>query len=125
MSEEETKKEKGKIEFKYIFPEDYNPAYANGAYGGLSSKGEIVINFYTERVPLPYSVVNELDEENGVIGDELKRDPKNEHPLMVRFITGGVILSPSSAKTIHEWLGKHLAVLEAAEEKKSDDIQEH
>ncbi|MFC0297755.1 hypothetical protein [Geobacillus jurassicus] len=41
------------VHFKYLFPDDYNPVYVNGAHGGISPQGEIVVNFYFERRPLP------------------------------------------------------------------------
>lgn len=28
-----------KIKFKYIFKDDYNPKYVNGAFGGISPQG--------------------------------------------------------------------------------------
>lgn len=93
------------VEFKYVFSDDYNPVYANGAHGGPSPKGEMVVNFFVERPALPYKVRNELTPE-GTIGKEVGREPSEDHPRMVRYVTTGVVLSYESAKSIHEWLGK-------------------
>lgn len=40
-----------KVKFSYIKDENYAPKYSNGAIGGITSKGEIVVNFFTE-IPL-------------------------------------------------------------------------
>ncbi len=37
------------IKFTFIFPDDYNPAFANGVWGGVTPKGELNMNFYLER----------------------------------------------------------------------------
>jgi len=124
VSKEKHERVPDKIKFKYIFPDDYNPVYANGAHGGISPKGEMVINFFMERPPVPYSVTHEL-EEDGRIGSEVETHPEKDHAMMVRFITGGVVLNRSAAKNIHEWLGKHLAILEASEGKAVENPKEH
>jgi hypothetical protein len=41
------------VRFRYVFPDDYNPVYANGAYGGVTTQREIAIGFYVERYPVP------------------------------------------------------------------------
>ncbi len=37
------------FKFKYVFDDDYNPKYVNGAFGGVNPQGEINLNFYMER----------------------------------------------------------------------------
>jgi hypothetical protein len=48
----------------------------NGAIGGITLKGDIIINFFLEYPPSPESQVFEI--ENGNVGDEIfkKRLPK-------------------------------------------------
>lgn len=48
------------VEYKYIFADDYNPVYANGAVGGPGTRGEIAINFFVERPAVPRSHVQSL-----------------------------------------------------------------
>jgi hypothetical protein len=121
VSTDKQKEANAKIEFKYVFPDDYNPSYANGAVGGITPKGELIINYYVERPPLPYSVTHALDA-NGTIGEQLEKDPNKGFHVMVRVVTSGVILNHTAAREIHEWLGKHLEVLEAAKEEKDDKV---
>lgn len=99
------------VKFKYIFSDDYNPVYVNGAYGGVTARGEIVVNFYLERHALPYSVTHSL-EQGGAVGEQVAREPEDSARTLVRFVTNGIVLSAEHAKSIHAWLGKHI---EAAE----------
>lgn len=102
------------IKCKYIFDDKFNPLYANGAQGGISVLGEILINFYLERTALPNSQTFEIDPNSGVLGQELKSemDPLDLESSTVRFMQTGVILNYSTAKEIHRWLGDHLKTLE-------------
>lgn len=100
------------IKFKYIFDENYNPVYCNGAYGGISTHGEIVANFFFERLPIPNSITN-LVSENGQIVDLMKTDPDNLNDIVIRHVLTGIVLNEESARSIHSWLGIQLAELDA------------
>ena len=76
---------KPEITFKYVFNYGYNPSYVNGAQGGFSPRGEMVINFYLERQPLPEAISHEITPE-GAIGRETASEPKDLAQSMVRFI---------------------------------------
>lgn len=105
-----------KVKCKYIFADDYNPVYVNGAYGGGNAKGEIIIHFFLERTALPNSVTFDIDGDNfKEIASEV--DPKDLKDSFVRFISTGVILDYKIAKVIHEWLGGHIKKIENAEVK--------
>ena len=83
---------KPELTFKYVFNYGYNPTYVNGAQGGFSPRGEMVINFYLERQPLPESISHEITSE-GAIGRETSVEPKDLAGSMVRFIDTGVVMS--------------------------------
>lgn len=89
----------------------YNPTYVNGAQGGFSPRGEMVINFYLERQPLPNAITHEITPE-GAIGNETGMDPKDLASSMVRFIDTGVVMSYDNAKVFHAWLGDKLREVE-------------
>ncbi|MDD2851164.1 MAG: hypothetical protein PHY09_04590 [Desulfuromonadaceae bacterium] len=97
--------------FKYIFNYAYNPSYVNGAQGGLSPRGDIVINFYLERPPLPNAITHEITPE-GAIGRETSVDPTDLSGSMVRFVDTGVVMSVDNAKVFHAWLGDKLREVE-------------
>ena len=97
------------VKIKYIFRDDYNPVYANGAYGGINPTGEIVANFYFERFPLPkVEIMKE---------DCTDFEPSDLADTAVRFIDTGVILSPQTAEVLAKWL---LAQVEQVKKLKSD-----
>ncbi len=96
-----------KIRFKYVFAEDYNPKYVNDTYGGVSPSGEIVVNFYFERHPLPKSNTYQLTPD-GQIGNLTTRDAEDLNNLVIRYIQNGVVLSLDRAKEVHAWLGTRI-----------------
>ena len=94
------------VEFKFIFQDNYNPVFANGAFGGIGPQGDLVINFYHERNGLPYSQTNAVDAATSKMGAEIKRDPPiDETAKFVRFVTTGVVMDEACARRIHAWLG--------------------
>ena len=111
-------KNKPELTFKYVFADDYNPVYVNGAHGGVSPRGELVMNFYLERMALPRSVTHEINP-NGTIGNEVAAEPEELKSSMVRYIDAGVVLNCQSAKELHLWLGERVKEMEALERTKA------
>jgi hypothetical protein len=107
----ESMKTKTNFKFKYIFSDNYNPIYVNGAYGGINSKAEIVVHFFLERTALPNSITHEVNED-GTLGTEIEIEPKDHGTSLVRFISTGIIINLEQAKTIHKWLGEKIGTLE-------------
>ena len=103
------------LKFKYKFKEDYNPEYINGSYGGVNLKGEIIVNFFLERNPIPYSQTISLDE------NDVKTEPEDIDNSLVRFVSTGIVMNHQTAKVIHAWLGKHIKTLEEELEEKKND----
>jgi len=104
--------------FKYIFTHDYNPVYINGAHGGVTPRGELVVNFYQERQPLPNAITHELNS-NGTIGKEVSVEPGDLNKSLVRFIENGVVLNHQTARELHFWLGEKIKELAAMEQAKA------
>ncbi len=102
-----------KIKFKYIFQKDYNPIYINGLFGGITPRGEIVINFFLERHGLPISQTHEINE-IGLIEKEIGREPEDHRESMVRFVEQGIILNLQNAKALNQWLEEYISKLENA-----------
>lgn len=103
--------EERQIKFRYVFPENYNPVYCNGAYGGISTHGEIVANFFLERMPIPNSVTNSVNPD-GTLSGTTSTDPSDLDQSVIRYISTGIVLSEDSAKSIYEWLGNQIQELE-------------
>ena len=106
---------KPEMTFKYIFTYDYNPVYINGAHGGISPRGELVINFYLERQPLPNAISHEITPA-GSIGPETSVDPSDLGRSLVRQVTNGVVVNYQTARELHFWLGEKLKEMEALEQ---------
>ena len=101
---------KKKIEFKYTKSPDYRLKYVNGAFGGPTPKGEIKIDFFIDHMETPDGVVYAITP-NGQIGEEIKRTPLKQ-PI-TRELQVGIIANLQDAKSLHEWLGRHIRTLEA------------
>jgi hypothetical protein len=102
-------KDKKELKFKFVFPEDYNPTYANGIWGGALPNGEINITFFHERLPVPKASFHYIDDAGQVL-PEHRRDP--EEQVIVRFVTSGVTFNYNYAKVFHTWLGEQIKILE-------------
>ncbi len=106
------------VKFKYVFNYGYNPVYVNGAHGGVSPRGELVVNFYLERTPLPNAITHEINP-NGTIGNVVAEEPEDLKNSVVRFVDSGVVLNYESARNIHLWLGERLKEMESIEQAKA------
>lgn len=109
--------DKQSLKFKYIFSDDYNPVYVNGAQGGVNPQGEIVANFYLERLALPTAQTQVVTPE-GRLGEVIETEPKDWNQSFVRFVKNGIVMNLQSAKSIHVWLGGLIEQCEKAQQTK-------
>lgn len=110
---------KPEMTFKYVFTYDYSPTYVNGAHGGLSPRGELVMNFYLERQPLPNSISHQITSA-GTIGPETAVEPEDLGRSLVRHVTTGVVLNYQTARELHYWLGEQLKQMEAMDQARQE-----
>ncbi len=103
-----------KLKFKYVYADNYNPVYVNGAHGGLTPRGELVVNFYLERTGLPEAIVHEI-KPDGTLGGEIAQEPADSMNSLVRFIESGIVLNAENARTLHAWLGERIKEMDALE----------
>jgi len=96
-----------KIKFVYKKPDELQPAYINGAIGGLSPKGELIMDFYFEHVDLPMEqrmpLVDgkpQLDQESRL--ERIKHDP--DELVMVRNIRATLIIPVQEISNIANWM---------------------
>lgn len=108
------------IKCKYIFDNDYNPKYINGAQGGVNPQGEIIINFYFERNALPNSQTYQI-EDSKIASKEIDVEPSDLNNSFVRVVENGVVMNYQTAKEIHKWLGDHLKNLENLEQNSNQE----
>jgi len=100
-----------KFRIKYIFPKEYNPGYANGAFGGPTPNKELVISFYQERHGLPNEQCMTIYPD-GTPPETHTTDPGDHADVIVRFVTGGITMNLATAKSIRVWLDQHISQLE-------------
>lgn len=109
-----------KYTFDYIFDDDYNPKYVNGAFGGVNPQGEINLNFYLERFALPKAEHVEIDNESDVT--KVIRQPEDVDKRFIRFIQCGITMNRDRAQEIYNFLGQLLS--QDAEEKEKKEEKE-
>ncbi len=88
------------LTFKYVFGDNYNPSYANGAYGGIGPNGDLIMHFYQERPPVPNSVKVEFSQDGKIT--KVENSPIN--PPVIRYIVSGITMNLESAKQLNVWL---------------------
>ena len=115
--------EERQIKFKYVFPENYNPIYCNGAFGGISTHGEIVANFFLERMPIPNSMTNIVNPD-GCLGGVVAVDPEDLNETVIRHVSTGIVLSEESGKAVYAWLGNQIQELENRKVLQQSEVSE-
>lgn len=108
---------KPQIIFKYLFAENYNPVYVNGAHGGISPRGELVVHFYLERSGIPVAITQEVNP-NGTVGAVIDEVPADFNQTLYRAVESGIVLNLETARTIHAWLGDRVKELETLQQAK-------
>ena len=81
------------------------------------------MNFFLERMPIPYDVVHEFNKD-GTLGNVIKVFPEADDPeqrMFVRYISSGVIMNLTVAKEIHSWLSECIKNVESSTGDENDD----
>ena len=102
--------EKPEIVFHFVEDRDCRTYYANGAFGGVSPKGEIVVNFLVDHAPLPVLEANQV-EADGAMGPQTRREERYgsaSDPESVlhaeRRVVARVVMHPGVAQSVAQWL---------------------
>jgi hypothetical protein len=96
-----------KLSFQHIKSNSFRILHADGATGGLTPRGQILVAFYNERLPIPESVTHHLGPD-GVLGDEIIEERKTKAGI-IREVEIGVMMDVPVAQALHVWLGQVLA----------------
>jgi hypothetical protein len=102
------------IEFLFKRAQDYRIVASNGAWGGITTRGDIHLDFFVERQATPESLTQTVSDD-GVLGPPV--DSEETRPV-VREIQVGVLLSPEQTKNLVDFLNDKLKQLEQIKEKK-------
>lgn len=114
---------KQQIKIKYVIPDNMHDCYVNGAYGGISQRGEIHIHFYSERVPIPKSVTYTIDEQNKTLVQN--GEAYDFGGDVLRLIQSSIVMDINTAISIRDWLDDKIKVInkerkESQEEESSE-----
>lgn len=102
-----------KIRFEYTKTGSYRSYHVDGAYGGVTPRGKISVDFYTEKFPTPTTTEHILAED-GTIGAETGREST---PAITRQIEAGIVLDMDAAVSLRNWLNGKIEELIDAKEK--------
>lgn len=107
MKKNDVEEDITEIRFVYLTPENYKLHYVNGAYGGITPRGDMLCNFFFEYRSLPKV------EKATLRGDRLISTETNESEQeMIRDLKVGVIMTPKEAKNLADWIYSKLKEFE-------------
>ncbi|QKZ13986.1 hypothetical protein [Spirosoma sp. KUDC1026] len=107
--------EPNKVDIHFIKSGDFRTAYINGVFGGFTPRGQLNIDFFSERIPIPTKisyVANQQDQDK-VEMKEVDREGKNG---AVREFHFGVIMDMDTAREMRAWLDDKLRQYDEAVE---------
>jgi hypothetical protein len=100
------------ISFDYIKGNFFRTARADGAWAGTNGFSDVVLNFYSERTPIPRQTVHFLMEGH-TLGDEIV-ERRTSREGMVREVEVSVSMNLDVAKSLKQLLDKHIMAIETA-----------
>ncbi len=99
-----------RVEFRYLKSTAFRVIHADGAWGGLTPRGDIHMVLYNERPTIPDVTANELNPD-GSLGKEIGKVWKEG---MVREVEVDVIMSYPTAKALLTWLSTKVESIDKA-----------
>lgn len=97
------------VKFIHKKPDDYEIIPANGAWGGLTPRGDFICNFFTEYYEIPEELEHEL-EEDGSLGPIIRKE--GEVRTVIREFQIGVLMNKEQAVNLANWILEKVAQIE-------------
>jgi hypothetical protein len=97
-----------KIELHYLKSTHYRVVHADGVYGGVTPRGLIHVNFFSERHPIPQKVTHRVTPDSK-LGDEIEREGRSG---LIREVEVGAVIDVEVAKSFVQWLQEKIAIIE-------------
>jgi len=107
------KPKKAKFKFKYIIPDHIKDCYVNGAWGGITPRGEIHMHPYSERHPIPMEHIYDI----GKKGSMAEPGKTIKGADAVRVVQSSLIFDVQTAINIRNWLDGMISMLTPPEDK--------
>ena len=99
------------ITFQFEKDPEYHVITANGAWGGLTPRGELKFDLFFEHIDLPDEITYMATPDG--LGPETSRTP-NPAPI-TREALIGVVMTPENAENLGRWLIEKVSVLKKKE----------
>lgn len=98
--EQPDKKQPDQLRIHNKISNNFHELHVDGAFGGITPRGLLNINFYAERLPIPkatdFKVTNNKLENIGDSADSKKG--------IIREFEVGIYMTIDAAKQLHKWL---------------------
>lgn len=114
MAEEKEKN----IQFHNKLSPNFREIHVDGAYGGITPRGYINLNFYAERFPIPKSTTYNLQENK--LAEKITEECKAG---IIREYEFGVYLDFNTATDIYNFLGQKIKELETKRDENDTNIR--
>ncbi len=101
--------EQHEVVFTYLKSNLFRVIHADGAWGGLSARGDIHISFYNERAAIPDTSKIVVSEKTGAI---VKPEEFQSSSKFVREVEADVIVDLGTAISLRDWLNNKISALE-------------
>lgn len=92
------------ITFKYVYPDNLPDLYVNGLWGGTTPRKEIYVHFYSERLPIPKTIIHELGK-NKTVGKPKSIEQGGD---VVRLVQASLVLDVHTAIEFRDWLDRRI-----------------
>lgn len=100
-----------KARFIYNKPENYEPIYVNGVFGGVTPRGELLSHFFFEYADIPEK--EEINVEDGNIVQESRvithgHEREEGEIVFQRDVKAGLIIPAHQIQSIINWMQEKL-----------------
>jgi hypothetical protein len=95
-----------RVTFRYARSADYRIVAANGAAGGLTPQGDLLISFFVESAAFPPEATHPVDADGKLGPQESPAQPGT--PEVERHLQVGVLLSRPQAAALADWIRARL-----------------
>lgn len=100
-----------RIEFHYLKSPQYRTIHVDGAWGGVTPRGNVAVSLYSERSPIPRRVDFQLQPDGSL--KEVDREGRKGY---VRELEVGLVFNEITARAFHDWLKLRLDEIEERRE---------
>ncbi len=87
------------VEFRFVNSNYWRVIHADGVYGGVTPRGDILMSVWSQRTALPTSVTHEILADG--LGKEIARESSG---AVIRELEAGIVLDVELAKVVVKWL---------------------